>query len=140
MVLKLVDCVDILKAFHTGIDFIFLFDNACGHDRERKYGLNVMNINSGHGRAQQEMHPTKIKYDFGYLGPHDQIIEIGDEQNMVFQLFVNGPFWMTPQERVATNFIQYYDMQLKDKKKADLLVHIKNSGVGVSEVNGEEGR
>ena len=31
------------------------------------------------------MQPTTIKQNFGYLGPHDRILEVGDEQHMVFQ-------------------------------------------------------
>ena len=70
MVLKLEDCFNILKALHPGIDFIFLFDHSCGHDRGRKYGLNIKNMNSGYGRVQQKMQTANINQKFGYLSAH----------------------------------------------------------------------
>ena len=36
MVLQLEDHTDILKALRPSIDFIFLFDNPCEHDRKRE--------------------------------------------------------------------------------------------------------
>ena len=74
MVIQLEDCVDIPKALHPGFYFIFLFDDSCGHDRGRKYGLNVKNMNSGYIRAQREVKPKNIKQGVGYLGPHYIII------------------------------------------------------------------
>ena len=43
------------------------------------------------------MHPTNIRDNFGYPGPYERIIEVGGDQNMVFQESGNGSFWMTPQ-------------------------------------------
>ena len=55
------------------------------HDRGREDVLNVMKMNSGCGVAQQEMHLTNTKQEFSYLGLHGIIIEVGDEQHMVFR-------------------------------------------------------
>ena len=92
MVLQLEEFTDVLKALHPDIDFIFLFDHLCGNYGGREYRLNVTNMNSGYGGAQQEMHPSNIKQEVGILGPHEQIIEIGDDKNMVFQDNSNFPF------------------------------------------------
>ena len=54
-------------------------------------------MSSGYSEAHQEMHPTKINQEVGYLGLYEKIIEIGDEQNMVSQEGDNIPLWMTPQ-------------------------------------------
>ena len=83
MVLQLEDCVDIPKALHPGFYFIFLFDDSCGHDRGRKYGLDVTKTNSGYVGAQQDMHPTNIKQDFGCLGTHELILKEGDHHHMI---------------------------------------------------------
>ena len=72
-------------------------------------------MNSRYFGAQIEMHPTKIKQNFGFLDPHEQMLEVGDEQHMEFQEGGNGPFWMTPQERISTKFSHYYELSLKDK-------------------------
>ena len=65
-------------------------------------------MDSGYGRAQLERHPTNIKQEVGYLGPQEQIIEVGDEQHMVFQEGGDVPFYMTSQKSIDTN-ISHYD-------------------------------
>ena len=50
------------------------------------------------------MHPTNIKQEVGCIGPHDQIIEVGDENHMVFQEGGDLIFWIAPQERVDMKF------------------------------------
>ena len=70
MVLQLDDCVNILKVIFPGIDFIFILNHSCVHDKGRRYGLDLTNMNSGYGEAQIDMHPKSIKHNFGYLGLH----------------------------------------------------------------------
>ena len=36
MVIQLEDCINIFKALHTYIYFVFIFDHPCGHDRRRE--------------------------------------------------------------------------------------------------------
>ena len=50
---------------------------------------------------------------------------------MIFQEGGDVPFWMTPQERVATKFSQYDEPQLKDKTKDEFIGNLKSSGVGI---------
>ena len=107
MVLKLEDCTKIIKALHTGIDFIFIFDHTCGHDRGIKYRLNVMKMNIGYGGAQQEIHPTNTNKEVSYLGPHELILEVGYDNNMVFQEGSDVPFWITPLDYIATKLSHY---------------------------------
>ena len=52
------------------------------------------------------MQPTNSKQEVGYLGLHKRIIEVGDDQHMVFQESIDVKLWMTQQEHVATNFSQ----------------------------------
>ena len=92
MVLQLEDCTNVLKAIHPGIDFIFLFDRPCGHDRGRKYRFYVKNMDSRYVGAQQEMHPTNIKNEFGFLGPREKILEVGDDHHRAFQEGGDVPF------------------------------------------------
>ena len=76
---------DVVKAYHHGIYFIFLFDHYCDHNRRRKDGLNVTKMNCGYGGAQQQMQTTNVKQNFGFLYRHQRIVEIGDEQHMIFR-------------------------------------------------------
>ena len=64
-------------------------------------------MNSGYSGAQQKMYPTNINQEVGYLVSHEQIVEVGEDNNMVFQDGGNVPFCVTPQECIATNFSQY---------------------------------
>ena len=41
-------------------------------------------MNHGYVGAQQDIHPTNIKQEFGYFGMHEKIIEIGDDNHVVF--------------------------------------------------------
>ena len=44
-----------------------------------------MKTKIGYGGAQREMQPTKINQIVGFLVPHEQIIELRDENHMVLQ-------------------------------------------------------
>ena len=83
------------------------------------------------------MHPTNIQHDYGYLGPHEQILEVGDEHNVVFQQGSDVPFCMTPQQRVSTKFSHYDELSLKDNTKSDLFGNLKSAGMNMSVVKGD---
>ena len=70
MVLQIEESTNILKALHTDIDFIFIFDHPCGNDRRIEDRLNVTNMNSGCGVSQRDIQPTIIKQEVGYLVLH----------------------------------------------------------------------
>ena len=74
MVLQLEDCTEIIKALHPGIYSIFIFDRYCGCDRVVEARLNVMSMNSGYGRTQQDMHLKNINQEVVCLGLHGKII------------------------------------------------------------------
>jgi len=44
MVMQLEDCIDCLTVLYLHIDFVFLLDHSCGHDRQRDDGLNVAKV------------------------------------------------------------------------------------------------
>ena len=46
------------------------------------------------------------------------------------------PFWITSQERLDTKFSQYDEMQLKDKKNAELISNIESADVDISVFKG----
>ena len=96
-----------------------------------------MNMSSGYGRSQRYMHPTNIEQEVRCLGLHEQIIEVGDENNLLLQEGVDVPLCINTQNCVSTNFIQYDQLQLKDNTKAQLLGNLKSSGVDISVVNGK---
>jgi hypothetical protein len=129
MVTQLEDCADVLKALHPEFDFVFLFDHSCGHDRGREDGLNVSYMNSGYGGNQRTMHSTKIKAEKGYLGKYQRTLNVGDVQHMVFQEGDEGPFWLTPEQRLATKHSEYHGIETKDKTKSELFRDLREKGV-----------
>ena len=96
-----------------------------------------MKMHSEYGRLQRYMHPTQTNQEVGYLGLQEKIIDVGNVQHMVFQEGGYGPFWVTPQEHIATNYSHYDEPQLKDKKKDELLGNLKSSRMDVYGVKGK---
>ena len=39
----------------------------------------------GYGRSQKYIHPTNIKQEFGCIGTHQNIIEVGNNKYMLLQ-------------------------------------------------------
>ena len=104
MVLQLEDCVDVVKVLYPQIEFLFLFDHSCGHDKQREDGLNVNSMSESYGGKQRKMRNTKILTHEGYLGEYDRILNPGDTQSMVFCDDDNGPFWMSPEDRLSRKY------------------------------------
>ena len=59
-------------------------------------------------------------------------MNVGYDQNKVFQEGGDEPFWMTLQERVAINSINYDEPSLKYKTKDYLLDYLKTAGLDMS--------
>ena len=64
-------------------------------------------MNSGYCGTQQEINPTNINQEFGCLGPHEQIIEVGDDHHMVFQEGGDVQLWINPQDCVVKKFSHF---------------------------------
>ena len=95
MVLQLEDCADVLTILYPDMEFIFLFDHSCGHDKQREDGLNVENMAKGYGGKQNKLRDTKILTKIGYLGDFPSILKEGDTQRMQYSEEDNGPFYLT---------------------------------------------
>ena len=85
MVLQIEVYAIIIKVVIPGIYIMFPFDHFYGSDRGRSYKLNGTKMTIGYVREQRKMHPTHINQKVGYLGMHEKIVDVGDEQNMVLQ-------------------------------------------------------
>ena len=99
--------------------------------------LNITRIKIIYCGAQQEINQKYIQNKVGYLGLHEQIVEVGYENHMIFQEGDDVPLWMTMQERVDTKFSQYDEPQIKDKTKSELLSDLKSDGMDIFVVEGE---
>jgi hypothetical protein len=61
MVFQLEDCMGCLKVIVPELDYLFLFDHSCNHDKQREDGLNVDKMSKGFGSKQSIMHDSLIK-------------------------------------------------------------------------------
>ena len=111
--MQLEDCIDCLKVVHPEIDFVFLLDHSCGHDRQREDGLNVAKMSKSFGGKQRSQRDTTIKQEEGYLGPYLRQLNVGDIQKMNFTPDDSGPFWMTPEEKESS----WHEITYAAKKK-----------------------
>jgi hypothetical protein len=105
MVLQIENCIDVLKNLWLQLDYVFLFDHSCGHDRRRPGGRTTKSLNKGFGGTQTNMKELKIEADNeDTIGPHATklTLKLGDIQSMQFSSTDDGPCWMSPAQRLAT--------------------------------------
>jgi hypothetical protein len=55
MLLKLEDCVDVIKHLYAEYDYLFLFDHSSGHDEQREDGLTVKKMARSYGGTQHKL-------------------------------------------------------------------------------------
>ena len=92
--------MDILNTLHPPDKFEvqILVDHSCGHDHKRTDGLNVVCMNSMYGGKQRRIHDTRIVQCC--IGDFKFTLELGDIQNMQFNLMDSGPFYVPNNERL----------------------------------------
>ena len=98
--------------------------------------VNQMGVGYG-GLSYPEIHPTKIKQESGYLGPHPCIFKPGQVHYLLFQYNNNGPFWMTPEEREFKRHSQFDEPTNAAKAKADLLRDLQKAGISMTALKGK---
>ena len=123
MVLQLEDCIDCLKErFGNKYDFYFQFDHSSGHAKAQVNGLAASNMNKGFGG---DLCATMIKDKDGYLGSfynsdNKFMVTAGEFQKLVWEGELPhdaGPYWLTPEQRLAGKFDQYEELPANKHKK-----------------------
>ncbi|KAI2493895.1 hypothetical protein MHU86_20622 [Fragilaria crotonensis] len=130
MVLQFEDVVDCLKILHPNVHFVFLFDHSSGHAKQRPDGLNASRMNKSFGGKGPAMHPTLIEREF-FLGPFQRILAPGQTQQLVFTDTDEGPFWMTPDDRIQNRFDQNdgADPLIVQRNKSELISALHSKGI-----------
>ena len=123
--LQLEDVVDALSMIFPQLELVFLFDQLSGHTKMRIDSLHIRSMNGSHGGSVGMMHDTRIRE----VGLHPRILQVGEKQVMHFIEGADGPFWMTPAQRLETK----HDQQLgtaksRAKTKIELLKELRQSG------------
>jgi hypothetical protein len=123
MKIQFEDAVDCLKILYPGHDFLFLFDQSSGHTKKREGGLDAISMNVSFGGKSLAMRESTLFE--GCIGPHAgaEALKVGDVQQLAFPeselCTANaGPFWMTPQQRLASRDDRYEDDWQEQVKKA----------------------
>jgi hypothetical protein len=124
--------VDCLVVLYPAFDFVILFGHSQGHDRQREGALVAIRMSKEYGGAQPHMRDTKIELTKGFLGPFSPRLSVGDCQSMVFKEGDDGPFWMTPQQRL----LRMHDCNTEntkegEKTKAELIQDLEAAAVAL---------
>ncbi|KAI2490938.1 hypothetical protein MHU86_23626 [Fragilaria crotonensis] len=102
MAIQLEDVVDCLKIFRPQFDFVFMFDHSQGHARKKDGALDADSMSRSFGGKQPKMHSSVITSNC--LGPFDSILQVGDQQSMVFEADDQGPWWLATAEQARRKY------------------------------------
>ena len=71
-----------------------------------------------------EMRKTVVEEN----GPQPFTVANGEEQHMLFEAEHEGPFWMSPEERLQTRQDKVLGKQTRIKTNLELLINLRSSG------------
>ena len=100
LVLKIEECLELLKFLYLSFGLVFLFDHPCGHYWSLEGGLKSSIVRKYFGGKQPNMKDTVMLREYGFLGPYGRILETGDTQNMwwypaLTDIQLTGHFWIS---------------------------------------------
>ena len=134
------DCIDAVQCLFPQFDTLWLFDHSQSHDKKRKGALDAKRMSYKYGNKQQYTRPTVIEQAAGYLGTHSPLLSPGDTQTMSWPDDENelssddGPFWMTPAERLETRYAREDPegkTRKREKTKDELVAELRDYGLNL---------
>lgn len=133
MAVQTEDCMDCLKVLLPGFDHLLLFDYSSGHSKKRVNGLDANAMSKSYGGTQSRLRDARIYQEEGILGPFPRKLAVGDVQDMVFRETDDGPFWLSPTERLAKRLDSTRENteEVREKTKAMLYDELKARGVSL---------
>ncbi len=93
-VLQVENVFDVLAIKYPQYDIVLLMDQSSGHGKMQEGALNANLMSVKFGGKQGKLRKTKISE----VGTYRRILEVGNEQSMMFCEEVAGPFYLTPEE------------------------------------------
>jgi hypothetical protein len=123
--------MDCLVTLLPDFDHLLLFDYSSGHSKKRVNGLDANGMAKYYGGNQSTLRDAPIYQEEGILGPFQRKLAVGDVQKMVFQDTDDGPFWLSPADRVAKRMdaTRPNTQETRDKTKAVLYDELTAIGV-----------
>jgi hypothetical protein len=132
MAVQTEDCMDCLKVLLPGFDHLLLFDYSSGHSKKRVNGLDVNAMAKNYGGNQSRLRDATIYQEEGILGPFPRKLSVGDVQEMVFRETDDGPFWLSPAERVARRVDTTRENTEETREKTKAALYDELTAIGVS--------
>ena len=86
----------------SNVDFVIMMDQSSGHRRMCKGALNTNLMSVKFGGKQSKMRNTVIRD----IGTYERKLEVGETQVMSFLEDDEGPFYLSPQERIRRKYDQ----------------------------------
>ena len=91
----------------------------------RDGALNANMMGMRFGGKQARLQKTILKD----VGTYNEILQIGDEQSMIFKDHDNGPFYLNPEEQLRRKYNQFKDrVKIINNTKRQLLEELKEKG------------
>ena len=98
--LQVEDVFDVLAIKYPQYDNVLLMDQSSGHGKMRDGALKANSMSVRYGGKQGKLRKTKIKEVDTYW----RILNIGDEQLMVFGDNDVGPFYLTTEDQICRKY------------------------------------
>ena len=123
--LQMEDAFDVLSIVFPHCDFVFLLDQSSGHGKRRKGGLDAKNMNLHWGGKKEKMRETVVTEN----GPHRATHLAGELQCMQFIETDQGPFYLTPEQRIERKYPRETgEIKRRDKTITELLEELRLRG------------
>ena len=133
--LQVEDVFDVLAIKYPQYDIVLLMDQSSGHGKMRDGALNANVMSVRYGGKQGKLRKTKIRE----IGTYRRILDIGDEQLMVFGDDDDGPFYLTPEDRIRMKYDRFSGVtKTIEKNKKKLMDELKQKGFLVRRYYGKE--
>jgi hypothetical protein len=133
MKLQFEDLIDCLPIVFLNHDIVCLFDQSAGYTAKREEGLDATYMNVRFGGKRMMMQDSVLtQVD---IGPFSSILKDGNNQAFDFPCLSDcgpddGPFWMTPEERLETKEdVEEAALETKRKTYKELRLELVEKGV-----------
>ena len=122
------DVFDVLSVCYPHCDFLLHSDQSGPHTKKREDGLDVKEMGKYWGGKKAKMHTTVVREN----GPFNATHLIGQEQSMQFSENDDGPFYLTPEERLRNKIrINTGQQVTRQKTKPKLMSDLKRAGFSI---------
>ena len=123
MALQMEDVFDVLSVVYPHANFLTLMDASAGHGKRREGGLDEKVMSKSWGCNKDYIMRETVVPE---LGPHTPTHHIGQRQSMQFEEADEGPFYLTPDQRINQKHpVVTEEVKARQKTKVEILTELK---------------